>query len=202
MGQPEKALPAIERMEKFNPKGGLHQFFAATVYAHLGRMKEARKAGDYFVKRGENLRTMMYQRCWKDPEAVEFLTENLLKAGLPGQSGDYYKPTIFYDQNKLAGQEIKDLVFGQTVSGFDFETGEEWWVERTKDGRATFRDSEGSDVGRSWIKGDELCNQWKNRYGGYKDCMRIYPNPNGTTEKKDKYIGIASYTFVPFSPVN
>jgi hypothetical protein len=202
MGQPEKAVPVIERMREFNPKAGLHQGFVAVVYAHLGRMKEAREAVDYLVNRGENLRTMMYHACWKNPEVVDFTAKNYLKAGLPGDPGDYYKPTIFYDKNKLTGKEIRDLVFGQTVSGFDFVSGKEWWIERTKDGQAAFRDAEDSHSGKSWIKGDELCNQWKNLYGGYKDCMRIYPNPGGTIEKKNQYIGIASYTFVPFSSVD
>jgi hypothetical protein len=41
-----------------------------------------------------------------------------------------------------------------------------------------------------------------NLYGGYKDYMRIYANPENTTEKKDEYIGTAAYGFVPFSVVD
>lgn len=55
--------------------------------------------------------------------------------------------------------------------------------------------------GKSWIEGDGLCNQWENLYEGLKNCGLVYKNIEGTSEKKDQYIRIADYGFVPFSVV-
>jgi hypothetical protein len=61
---------------------------------------------------------------------------------------------------------------------------------------------ETSDNGKSWVGGNRLCNQWANLYGGLEDSFPIYDNPEGTPEKKDEYIGVAVYGFVPFSVVD
>ena len=58
------------------------------------------------------------------------------------------------------------------------------------------------DTGKSWVEGNRLYNQWANLYGGLEDCFPIYNNPEGMPEKKDEYIGVAVYGFVPFSIVD
>ena len=117
---------------------------------------------------------------------------------MPGEPGGYYKSAIFLEPN-LTGKEIKDQIFGRTISGFDICGGKEWSIERTEDGEATIRRDKIADTGKSWIDGDKLCNQWETLYGGYKDCRRVYVNPEGTKDKKDQYIGTAVYGLVPFS---
>ena len=202
MGQLEEALTVLERAAKLQPESAaLLQTTFAVIYAHLGRVKEARKAIDPFIKMGLNLRCLMFFFPEKDPEVERLYAGGLLKAGLPGEPGGYYKSTIFQAHN-LTEKEIKELVFGRTVSGFGVCSGKEWWMEYTEDGEVTFRDSEVYDSGKSWIEGDKLCSQWENRYGGFKDCMRVYINPEGTAEMKDQYIGTAVYGFVPFSVVD
>jgi tetratricopeptide (TPR) repeat protein len=218
MGQLDEALTALERAHKYHPKHWYILIPLSVVYANLGRTEEARSTLGPLIKtwtkRGRawhNLRFHMYWYPFKDREVEKAFANGLIKAGLPGQPDEYYKG---YQEKKLTGEEIKDLIFAQTVTGFDIITGKQWWVERTKSGKATYCGPKGyvkgevseleetSDNGKSWIESDRICNQWKNLFGGLEDCQSIYENPEGTPEKKDEYIGMAGYGPVPFSLVD
>ena len=218
MGQLEEALTAFERAHQHNPQLRWVITRLAVVYANLGRIEEARNTLEplikYYAGKGVevvNLRIQMYLRPFKDKEVEKRFADGLIKAGLPGEPGGYYK---IYQENKLSGAEIKDLVFAQTVTGFDIVSGKQWWIERTEDGKATYRGPKGyvkgevsdveetSDLGKSWVESNRLCNQWTSLYSGLKDCFPIYVNPEGTPEKKEEYIGVSVYGFVPFSVVN
>jgi tetratricopeptide (TPR) repeat protein len=218
MGQLEEALTVFKRAHKHNPKLRWVLTRLAVVYANLGRIEEARNTFEHLIKShagsglgGLNLRFQMYFRPFKDKEVEKRFADGLIKAGIPGEPGGYYK---IYQENKLTGDQIKDLVFDQTVTGFDIVSGKQWWIKRNKDGKATYRGPNGyvkgkvsdveetSDTGQSWVEGDRLCNQWANLYGGLEDCFPIYDNPEGTPEKRDEYIGVAVYGFVPFSVVD
>jgi len=218
MGQLEEALVAFERVHKHNPKLRWVLTRLAVVYANLGRIEEARNTLDPLIKyyagrdlQAVNLRFQMYLRPFKDKEVEKRFADGLIKAGIPGEPGGYYK---VYQENKLTGEEIKDLVFDQTVTGFDIISGKQWWIKRTEDGKATYRGPKGfvkgevsdveetSDIGKSWVEGNRLCNQWANLYGGLEDCFPIFYNPEGMYEKKDEYIGVAVYGFVSFSVVD
>lgn len=219
LGQPEKALSALERARKFNPQllWGLAPL--AVAYADLDRIEEARAALApyiiYLTKMGlggaGGLKAYMYWYPFKIKEVEKNYVNGLIKAGFPGESGEYFK---IYPENRMSGEKIKDLTFAHTVSGFDTASGKQWRIERAKGGDSAYYGLKGwvkgepskveetSDNGKSWIEGDRLCNQWKNLYGGYKDCLTIYSNPEGTMEKKDDYIGVSVYGFVPFSVVD
>jgi tetratricopeptide (TPR) repeat protein len=216
MGQLEEALTAFERAHQHNPKLRWVLTRLAVVYANLGRIEEARNSLAPLIKyqagRGWlNLRFQMYLRPFKDKEVEKRFADGLIKAGMPGELGGYYK---IYQENKLTGEQIKDLAFAQTVTGFDIVSGKQWWIKRTMDGNATYRGPKGyvkgevadveetSDTGKSWVEGDRFCNQWANLYGGLEDCFPVYVNPEGMPEKKDEYVGVSIYGFVPFSVVS
>jgi tetratricopeptide (TPR) repeat protein len=218
MGQLEEALAAYERAHEQNPKLRWVLTRLAVAYANLGRNEEARNTLEplirYYDGRGVelvNLRFQMYLHPFKDKEVEKRFAEGLIKAGLTGEPGEYYK---IHQENKLTGDQIKDLIFDQTVTGFDIVSGKQWWIKRNKDGKATYHGPKGytkgkvadveetSDTGKSWVDGNRLCNQWANLYGGLEDCFPIYNNPEGMSEKKDEYIGVAVYGFVPFSVAN
>jgi hypothetical protein len=202
MGKLEEALSVFERGANFQPESAaaLRPGLAVT-FAHLGRVKEAQKAIEPYIKMGIDLRCMMRLLAFKDPKIEKLFADGFLKAGVLGEPGGYYNSTIFQERS-LTEKELKDLFFGQTVSGFDICSKKEWWMEYTEEGKVTFRDSEVSDIGRSWVEGNKLCNQWENRYGGFKDCMRVFINSEGTDEMKDHYIGTTVYGLVPFSVMN
>ena len=218
MGQLEKALTAFERAHKHNPKLRWVLTRLAVVYANLGRTEEARNTLEplikYYAGRGVevvNLRFQMYLHPFKDKKVEKRFADGLIKAGIPGEPGGYYK---IYQENKLTGEQIKNLVLDQTVTGFDIVSGKQWWIKRTENGKATYRGPKGyvkgnvadveetSDTGKSWVEGNRLSNQWANLYGGLEDCFPVYNNPEGTSENKDEYIGVTVYGFVPFSIVD
>ena len=215
MGQLEEALVAFKGAHKHNPKLGWVLTRIAVTYSNLGRVKDARNTLKplikYYAGKGVevvNLRTQMYLRPFKDKEVEKCFADGLIKAGLPGEPDGYYK---IDQENKLTGTEIRDLFFDQTVSGFEILSGKQWWIKRNKDGKATYRGPKGyvkgevtdveeiSDSGKSWVERNRIYNQWANLFGGLEDCFPVYKNQDGTPEKKDEYVGVTVYGFVPFS---
>ena len=223
MGQLEEAVTSIEKACRVNPDHLGMEATLAAAYAHLGLHQRARAALDNYRKGWFGpltLREVMYFYPFKDSEVGDRFADGLLKAGLPGKSSGYYK---IYEENKLSGEEIKELVFGRTTTGITPWAGQPWWIERTNDGKATHRqypfhkdDLEeigmwGSgartfainyDSGKSWIEGDLLCSQWETVYEGLKYCAPVFRNPEGTHEMKDEYVKITDFGIIPFSPVH
>jgi adenylate cyclase len=201
-GQFKEAIPFLERALKLNPKGTHIYRILAVAYAQTGRVQEARKVLDIGFKAWppemKNLRFVMYYSPISDLQRLERLAEGYLKAGLPGEPSGFYK--IFPEQ-KLTGEEIRNLVFGQKVTGIALRTGKPWWIERSSDGEATIRNGDDSDTGKSWIENDMVCDQWDNLYEGLKDCWPVFHNPEGTPEKNDEYLGVPDYGIFPFSQV-
>ena len=132
----------------------------------------------------------------KNPELREKIANALLKAGLPGEPGGYFK--ILQDK-RLNNREIKNLTFGHTTTGFDAKTGKKWQIDITTDGEATYECGETSDTGRSWVENNMLCNQWNSLYGRMKDCMPIFKNSEPRPEKNEEYITVPVYGIYPFS---
>ncbi len=217
MGQLEEALFAFKRAYKHNPKLRWVLTRLAVVYANLGRLEKARNTLKPLLRCHAgmglgvtDLKFEMYLRPFKDKDVEKRLSDGLIKAGLPGEPGGYYKIS---QKNKLSGDEIRDLVFNKTATGFDVLSGKQWWIERSNDGTTTYHGPNGymkretsdveeiSDSGKSWVEGNRLCNQWENLYGGLEDHFPVYKNPEGTSDKKDEYIGITVYGFVPFSVI-
>ena len=199
LGNLEEAVTSFERMREYAPKNTIPLKFLTVAYSELGEDQKAKKSMEPFIKKGANLRSLMYLIPKKDPELRERYANAYLKAGLPGEPGGYFK--ILQDQ-RLTDKEIRDLLFGHPVAGFDSKTGKEWRINRTVDGKATYKCEETLDSGRSWVENNMLCNQWKERYGGTKDCMPIFKNPEPRPGKKEEYFSIPVYGIYPFSVVD
>ena len=134
----------------------------------------------------------------RDLKAAEGFAEGLIKAGLPGEPLGFYK---ILAENRLSGDEIRQLFFGSKVVGSNIITGKQWSIERSEDGKAIIRDGDKSDTGKSWIEEDMLCDQWDNLYESLKDCWVVYRNPEVTSDKKDEFLGAPGYGIYPFSIV-
>ena len=199
MGKFEEAIPHYERMIGFNPKNPYTRRYLVVAYSELGRDQDAKAVFDPIVKSGTNLRKIMNLIPNKNPEERDRYARAYLKAGLPGEPGGYNK---ILPDHRLAHEEIKDLVFGHTATGFDPMTGTQWRIDRTIDGKATYECGELSDTGKSWIENNMLCNQWKELYGGIKDCMPVFKNPEPRPGKEEEYIATPVYGVSPFSVVN
>jgi hypothetical protein len=123
---------------------------------------------------------------------AERFVDGLIKAGYPAKHSDYYK---IYEENRLSGEEIKKIAFGQKVVASD------GIVDRSKDGKATYRGYLGkSDMGRCWLEGDLLCDQWQERYGGYRNCYPVFRNPEGSRKKLDEYLAATDFGIITWSP--
>ena len=173
------------------------------LYAQVGRVQEAQALLEKSTLKGwpdtmKNVRFVMTLWDFKDLEATERFAEGYVKAGLPGEPSGFYKISA---ENRLTKEEIRELLFGHKVTGFSLASGKQWWIERSTEGRATIRDGDDYDNGKSWIEEDMLCDQWDNLYEGLKDCWVIYRNPEGTQEKSDVYIGAPTDGLYPFSLV-
>ena len=192
----------MEKAIKYNPKAKNAYRVLSQAYAGVGRIPEARDMLDKGTKGWppamKNLRFLMNRFVHKDPQIRERMAEGLLKAGMPGEPSGYYKISM---ENQLTGTEIRKFFFGRKVTGFNFLTQKQWWIERSKEGKATIRGGEGSDSGKSWVEDNMLCDQWDNLFEGLKDCWPVYRNPEGTPQKYDEYIGVPGYGVYSFSPV-
>jgi adenylate cyclase len=172
------------------------------VYAQAGRVQEARAKFDRgfkgFPDAMKNVRWYMTNWPFKDLQVMERFAEGCIKAGLPGEPTGFYKVST---ENRLTGEEIKELFFGRKVTGFTPGTGKQWWIERSQDGKATLCDGDEADTGKSWIEENMLCDQWDNLYERLKDCWVVYRNPEGTPEKHDEFLGAPGYGIYPFSKI-
>ncbi len=198
----EEAVPFIERFLKYNPKAGFGYLMLAMLYAQVGRDQEARAMLDKGTKglpaAMKNVRFIMARLPLKDLQVMERFAEGYVKAGLQGEPSGFYKIS---KENRLTGEEIRELFIGRKVTGFTPGTEKQWLIERSKDGKATIRDGDDSDTGKSWTEEDMLCDQWDNLYEGLKDCWVVYRNQEGTPENNDEYLGAPGYGIYPFSQV-
>jgi len=146
----------------------------------------------------KNVRFLMTIYPLKDLQVIERFADGFVKAGLPGEPSGFYKISA---ENQLTADELRELFFNRKVTGFNLATGKQWWIERNEDGKATIRDGDNADTGKSWIEDDMLCDQWDNLYENLRDCWVVYRNPEGTPENNDEYIGAPGYGIYPFSQI-
>jgi len=194
MGQYEKAVSLLERALKRIPEPGQHLFPLIAAYAHFGRLKEANKAAELMAQT-HWLRNPIYRFPFKEPVVAERFVDGLRKAGYPTRPFDYYK---IYEENRLTGEEVRNIAFGQKVPTSD------GYVRRTKDGQATWRGYGGNtDKGKSWVEGDLLCDQWQKRYEGYKNCYSVFRNPEGSNsyEFRNEYLSVTDFGIIPWAPM-
>jgi hypothetical protein len=201
-GRWEEAVPFMERFVKYNPGPTWGQLTLALVYAQVGRVQEARAIFDDVTEKWPD--TMKKVRWWisnwpfKDLQVTERFAEGWIKAGFQGEPSGFYKISA---ENRLTGEEIKELFFGRKVTGFNLVSGKQWWIERSREGMGTIRDGDKSDNGKSWIEEDMLCDQWDNLYESLRDCWVVYRNPEGSPETNDEYLGAPGYGIYPFSQI-
>ena len=196
-GKLEETVEFIERALKHNPELPMDVPILAAAYAHLGHDQKARAALDDYVKHkgfAYNLKWLMFYFPFKDLGASDRLADGIIKAGLPDQSRGYYKLS---SEQKLTGDEIRELVFGRTTFGaLDNDL-----IYRSKEGKANWvtKSPYGwNDIGESWIEGDMLCNKWQIRHSGRKLCNTVFRNPEGTPETKDEYLALNIMGIFPF----
>ncbi|MEW6669702.1 MAG: adenylate/guanylate cyclase domain-containing protein [Thermodesulfobacteriota bacterium] len=217
MGEIAEATTIIEQREKLNPEAGGGGLLPA-FYALLGRDQDARAMVEMDrKKRGGRLPDMgasMFGLAFSDRAIGDRYAEGLLKAGYaPAKISGGYFPA--FKENQLTGEEIKNLLMGSRITGIDRD-GQQWWVDREKDGEFTWRGpalkdaftqkiisspTQNSDRGKSRIEGDTICHRFEKLYWGLDFCGTVFRNPKGTSETKDEYFFCNDIGFTPFSLV-
>ncbi len=206
MGDFEQAVSFIERARDLNPKVTPHSAMLAAALAHLGRGEEAGIALEKYNDGwgySPSVREVMYFWPFKDPVVAKRFAEGLVKAGLSPPPSGYY---VLSDKERLTGNEIRALVFGRTVTGFDPWSAEQWWIERDKEGQFTWRGTAEkswsgprveADSGTSSIEADLLCERWDVQ--DFQLCLPVFRNPEGTKEDKNEYLAIYDTGIYPWS---
>ena len=207
MGETAEAATFFEQAQKLHPEAGIALPLAA-FYALLGRDQDARSMIDMLRKKQGaallDVGATMFSMPFRDRAIVDRYAQGLLKAGLaPSRrvSGGYFPA---YKENQLTGEEIKSLLLGSKITGIDRD-GQQWWVDRKKNGEFTWRGpalkdpvtqkiisastlaGPNSDRGKSRIEGDMICHQFEKSYWGLEFCGTVFRNPEGTNESKDEY---------------
>jgi len=219
MGEIAEAATFFEQAMKLNPEAGIENALA-TIYGALDRGQDARAMLEMRRKklgRTTNVELAMFNMPFRDRAIVDRYAEGAFKAGYaPARiSGGYFPAS---KENQLTGEEIESLLLGSKITGIDRD-GQQWWVDREKNGEFTWRGpalkdpltqkiisaptvaGPNSDRGKSWIQGDTICHQFEKLYWGLEFCGTVFRNPKGTNESKDEYFFCNDIGFEPFSLV-
>jgi TolB-like protein/class 3 adenylate cyclase len=220
MGETAEAATFYEQALKLNPEA-IGTIQLAAFYATLGRDQDARAMLEMSRKKKgavqSDVGVAMFGMPFRDRAIGDRYAEGLLKAGLaPARISGGYFPA--FKENQLTGEEIKSLLLGSRITGIYWD-GQQWWVDRKKNGEFTWRGpalkdqltrkiisaptlaGPNSDRGKSRIEGDMICQQFQKNYWGLEFCGTVFRNPKGTNESKDEYFFCNDIGFEPFSLV-
>jgi TolB-like protein/Flp pilus assembly protein TadD len=204
MGNLKEAVDSIKDAMDRNPELGAGLSYLASSYALLGREQEARAALEIHKKRWTShtdvpyvLSGMMSFLPFDSRAVSDRFVGGLLKAGFPGEISDYY-PT--FEENRLTGDEIRTLIFGSTITGFNI-FGAEWWIEHNKNGEGLLRRQymKGVEKLMTRIQDDIGCRQYEKLLLGISYCWTVFRNPSGSSESKDEYVFMTDIGIEPFS---
>ncbi len=101
---------------------------------------------------------------------------------------------------KVTGEELRAIFFGQKLRAIDPESGEETAYIITEDGKATNDGPPGWGNGEAWIDEDEnFCVSWET-IG--RICGATFRNPEGTKAESNEYLYVYYHGPMPFSPAD
>jgi adenylate cyclase len=196
LGDLQKAATMTERAIDHNPTiAGRYESLSA-IYALLGRIQDAQVAHDESLKAWDfgrfpaNLTTIMSSFLVKDRQVADRYADGLIKAGWLGNPSEYYK---IYEENRLTGEEIRNLVSGQEITIHEFDR--IYWIDHSVKGRA--KDISRLREGKWWIEDDMLCYQMESgTVKGLNDCGEIYQNPDSSTGSEKQYLYVTDYSII------
>jgi adenylate cyclase len=201
MGDLQKAATMTERALKHNPTIlGRYERLSA-IYALLGRNQDAQAAYDKSMKAWAygffpaDLTYIMSFFLVKDRQVADRYADGLVKAGWPGQPSEYYK---IDEENRLTGEEIRNLVSGQEIAVFEFS--KTFWVDHSENGR--LMNISLAREGKWWIEGDMLCYQLESgKLKGLNDCGEIYRNTDTLLGSKKQYLQVKDYSIAALTTI-
>ena len=203
LGNFENAVRILEMALNLSPNDRSVLQYLAAAYGHLGDNQISRQILDRYLQELYGVSSLRYVILWepfKKQTDGQLFAEGLIKAGMPGKLSDYPK---LYEQFKLSGKEIQQLIQGRTLAGRDFYfPGIKWWIEQENDELSTLRTSFDSESGISSIEDDMFCVQWSKHWEGLKVCGSVFRNPDGMPELKNSYIWKVPFAINSFAIEN
>jgi TolB-like protein/lipopolysaccharide biosynthesis regulator YciM len=206
----EKAIASFNRSLEYKSLSWVYDWLAS-AHANIGNAKDAQAAFEIEKRRwlqvsgkGEtatitklDLQPTVYSYPFKDPDVTRRFVDGLIKAGWP-EPHRYYE---VYKENKLTGEELRDLVTGRTqvLAGF---AGGGWTQNFGKDGNVAYQGFGMKDNGKFWIESDQCCITYDKMMANLPLCADLYRNPAGTIEKKDEYLQVNDFGIYPVSYVD
>ena len=196
LGDLQKAATMTERAIDHNPTiAGRYESLSA-IYALLGRIQDAQVAHDESLKVWDfgrfppDLTTIMSYFLVKDRQIADRYADGLIKAGWLGSHFEYYK---IYEENRLTGEEIRNLVLGKEITIHEFDR--IYWIDHSIKGRA--KDISRIREGKWWIEDDMLCYQMESgTVKGLNDCGEIYHNPDSSPGSEKQYLYVTDYSII------
>jgi TolB-like protein/Flp pilus assembly protein TadD len=201
-GQYEESLKWTEKSLSDNPYLLWCSAFSAISHAHLGNKAEAMAALKqlYSVLNSRD-DIQLIQRVYntwpfKNIDDFEWFINGLRLAGVQFSGNQsYYKVE---KENRLTGEEIKDLFWGHTQE-YDHLGYDQVRVRISKNGDADylFIKKGHEDKGRARIEGDSLCYKFDNTYNGIRYCRDLYRNPDGDKLHLSEYLSVSDRWIFP-----
>lgn len=169
-GDNDRAIATLERARDDGPEIDDILTSLAAAYARGGRIADARAAIEQAVRlptpdpsfAAIRMGGWAHFRYAKD---LKFFSDALQLAGLPEW------PFGFQEQGRerLKGDEIRSLVFAQTLQGFIDPGERQAMMQVGADGKAAFRSTDSFVTARLFVDHDLLCTQSENAFGN-PDC--------------------------------
>ena len=204
-GNLEESLLLVERAKRLNPElSGTIALTESIIYGIQGRDEDARIAYGLLIKSRHtpvrNLNDLLLYFPFIDPKKLDRIAEALIKAGVPGKPTDYYR---IFKENRIDGQVVKELLFGQKITGTAMSTGKQYLWEWDKNGKFKMDLQVFKDTGKSWVEGDIFFIQFDKFLGGLPYGTVIYRNPDGSMESQNQYLMVSDTgSITPFAPID
>ena len=132
-----------------------------------------------------------------DPQASKTWVESMVKAGLPAEPSDYVKPWMLERLNK---EEIKNLLFGSTITGMGFYSGKQWQWDIDNGGAFKTRGGGfGDESGSMWLEKDFLIWNLPKNTEGLDNKAAVFRNREGVKETSNEYVFASVWALMPFS---
>ncbi len=199
----EKTIELMERAGVLVPKLLQSNAYLVAAYAYLGRDAEANRIyKNQFLKgfkgsRAPSPEHIIHVNSIQKPEMADLLINGLIKAGFPAQPDNYSRLS---NDEKLSVEEVKEIVFGKTWTGYYWHRpGVQWWETFLKDGKYTYKERTyraekeyGFEEGKFYV-----VNEFKG--GKIKTYPTIYRNPHGNFDQKNQYFCVTEVGAWSFS---
>ena len=194
MGNLQKSVTMMERSINHNPTVVGRYEGLSSIYALLGRIQNAQDAHKKGKKAWSpsvfpnDLITVMIYFLVRDRQVADRYADGIVKAGWPGLPSEYYK---IYEENKLTGEEIRNLVSGQEITLYEF--GKTFWIDHNDNGRLV--NISWAREGKWWVENDMLCYKMeRGKLKGLNDCGEIYRDTDALPESKKRYFHVKDYS--------